>query len=284
MAKKFSVTVYPSPLSGEYLTVSDALNQVLDIIDALERSETTNPAERNIVWRLTEAHTNSPPFTLVASPFPVRPELSVGIEANRVLGLLASGVREVLGGEVNGVVLDTMAAFKRVFDRNIDRISHTEILVEGEEPISIMPTNARVARSAIERSEIAARESVRDWQRTEFGTVEGEIAGLTRWNNKPALEVIERLSEKKFTCVLSDELSIEIGPAHQWNEVWEGRRVNLTGSLHYNSDNELKRADIDYFTEVPWTDVPIHELANIDVLQGRTIQEHLRIVRGEADG
>lgn len=284
MAKKFSVTVHPAPLSGEYLTVSDALNQVLDMIESLERSESVNPSERKVVWRLTEAHTNSPPFTLVAEPFPVRPDLSVVLEANRVAGLLSSDFQELLNGNLTGVANDALPALKRVIDRNLNTISRTEIIFEGEPPFNVRPQNAKVALAAIERAEILDRETKPDYQRTEFGTVEGEITGLTRWNNRPALEVIERLSEKKFTCVLSDQLSEEIGPNHRWSEVWEGRRVNLTGSLHYSSDNDLKRADIDYFEEVPWTFVPLNQLKDIDLLQGRTMKEHLDKVRGDSDG
>jgi hypothetical protein len=114
--------------------------------------------------------------------------------------------------------------------------------------------------------------------------VEGEISGLTRWNGKPALDVIERLSEKKFTCVLSDDLSAKIGPAHKWCEVWEGHRVNITGALHYNSDGDLKRADVDDFEEVAWTDVTIHDLKSFDVLGDKTMQEHMEELRGEAVG
>lgn len=284
MAKTFSVTVYPDPLAGEFLTVSDALNQVLDMIEALERSEAIDPSERQIVWRLTKAHTNSPPFTLVAEPFPSKPDLSVVLEANRVSGLLESDLKDLLEGHIGGVVADAMPALKRVIDRNTSTITRTELAFAGSKPFSIRPQNAKKAKAAIERAEIAERESKPDWQRTEFGTFEGEISGLTRWNGKPALAVIERLSEKKITCVLPEKLSEKIGPAHNWSEVWEGRRVILTGALHYNSDGDLKRADIDDFEDVPWTDVTIHDLKSFDVLGGRSMDEHLEILRGETVG
>ena len=284
MAKTFSVTVYPDPLAGEYLTVSDALHQVLDMIEALERSEAVNPNERQIVWRLTKAHTNSPPFTLIAEPYPSKPELSVVMEANRVSNLLSTDVKQLLDGRVGGVIYDAMPAIKRIIDRNTSSITRTEIAVEGQEPFSISHQNARVAKAAIERVEIANRERLPDWKRTEYGTVEGEIAGLTRWNGRPALVVTERLSEREFTCVLSDGLSARLGPLHSWDEVWEGRRVHLSGALHYNSEGDLKRADVEDFEEVPWTDVSISDLKSLDVLEGRSMEEHLNILRGEAVG
>ena len=284
MAKTFSVTVYPDPLSGEFLTVSDALNQVLDMIEALELSESTKQSERKIVWRLTKAHTNSPPFTLVAEPYPLLPDMSVVLEAGRVSNILSNDLKELLDGNIGGVVLDAMPAIRRVIDRNLQTITRTEISIDGEVPFSIRPQNAKTAKAAIERADIVLRDARPDWKRTEFGTVEGEIAGLTRWNGKPALDVIDRLSETKFTCVLSDELSEKIGPNHNWSEVWEGRRVYLTGALHYGSDGELKRADINEFEEVPFTDVSINDLKSFDVLQGRTMNEHLDDLRGDEFG
>jgi hypothetical protein len=284
MTKSFSITVYPDPLAGEYLTVSDALNQILDMIDALERAESPNQAERKIVWRLTKAHTNSPPFTLVAEAYPYKPDLSVVLEANRVANVLASDVKDLLEGRVEGVVFDAIPTMKRIIARNTSNIQRTEVVIDGAEAFNILPHNAKVAQAAIERVEIAQREAAPDWKRTEFGTVEGEIVGLTKWNGRPALVVVERLSEKEFTCVLSSELSEHLGPQHNWAEVWEGRRVHLTGALQYNTEGDLKRADIEHFEEVPWTDVSIADLKNLDVLDGRTLKEHLDLLRGEEVG
>ena len=60
--------------------------------------------------------------------------------------------------------------------------------------------------------------------------------------------------------------------------------MDLTGSLYYNSEGDLKRADIDSFEEVPWTDVTIRDLKAFDVLGERTMQEHLDELRGKAVG
>lgn len=139
--------------------------------------------------------------------------------------------------------------------------------------------------AAIERAEIDPRENAPDWSRTEHGTIVGEIAGLTKWNGKPALDIVERLSERKFTCVLSEELSEALGSQHKWSEVWDGRRVFVTGALHYNnSDSELKRADASELEYAPWTDVSVADLRTMDILGDKTMQDHLEAVRGEAFG
>ena len=284
-AKKLSVTIYPEALSSDYLTVSDALNQVLDLVDALERTESTSAGERQVVWRLTEAYTNSPPFTVVAQPFPAHPNLSISLEANRVATLFASEFRALLNGTPSELVaVDAQAPILRVLERNLNGVGRTEIQIGEDDPICVVPQAARIAKLAIGQTEIGVEVAKPDWQRTEFGTVEGEISGLTRWNGKPALDIIERLSEKRFTCVLNEELSAKIGPVHQWSEVWEGRRINVTGAMHYNSDGDLRRADIDNLEEIEWTDVPLSDLREVDILNGRTLAEYLSLVRNPPDG
>ena len=285
VAKKFSVTTYPEALSSDYLTVSDALNQVLDLVDVLERTESTSAGERQVVWRLTEAYTNSPPFTLVALPYPVHLNLSISLEANRVATLFASEFRALLNGTPSELMaVDAQTPILRVLDRNLNGVGRTEIQIGEDEPICVVPQTARIAKLAIGQTEIGVEVAKPDWHRTEFGTVEGEISGLTRWNGKPALDVIERLSEKRFTCVLNEELSTKIGPVHQWSEVWEGRRINVTGALHYNSDGDLRRADIDNLEEIEWTNVPLSDLRGVDILNGRTVAEYLDFVRNQSDG
>ena len=285
MPKKLSVTVHPAPLSSDYLSVSDALNQVLDVVDALERVETTSASERQIVWRLTGAHTHSPPLSVIAEPFPAHSNLSVYFEANRVASLFASEFRALLDGTPSELLaLDAQVPISHVLDRNINGIALTEIQFDNEEPICVRPQSARIARLAIGQAELEVEAAKPDWQRTEYGTAEGEITGLTRWHGKPALEIVERLSEKRFTCVLSSDLSDKIGPSHQWDEVWEGQYVTITGALHYNSEGDLRRAEIDYMEELEWTDVPLSALQDIDVLEGRTVGEFLNIVRDNTNG
>lgn len=265
--------------------MSDALNQVLDLIDALEQSESTSTSERQVVWRLTEAHTNSPPFTVIVEPFPVHTELSVSLEANRVSTLFGNEFRALLDGTPSDLMtVDARKPIVRALERNLNGIGRTEIQIGDDEPINLRPVSARVAKLAIERSDIELLANTKDWQRTEFGAFEGEISGLTRWNGKPALEIIERLSERRITCVLTNELSSRVGPEHQWNEVWEGSRVLATGALHYNTEGDLRRADLEDLERVEWTDVSLADLRELDVLGGKTLSEHLALVRDGTDG
>lgn len=282
MGKSFSVTVHPAADGAEYLSVSDAMRQVLDLIDALERTEASDGSGRQIVWRLLEAHTNSPPFTVTAGAFSIDPVVSVGLHAARISAMFSDGVQGLLEGRSAPWIDPEIAVpLKRVFQRNLNGVGRTTIEIEDEEPFNIIPGKAKIAATALDGILLASEAAKPDYTRTEYGAVEAEIIGIVRWNDKPALTLVERLSEEKVTCVLSDELAERLGPEHKWHEAWEGSRILITGALHFGKDGNLKRIDAQDVEEMPWTDVALSELRGIDILQGITVREHLSAVRGE---
>ena len=261
------------------------MHQMLDLVEALENTESGDASSRQIVWCLKEAHTSSLPFTVTAEAFPVNPDDSVAVEATRVAGLFATGVRALLEGQdPTWPTEEVVAPLRRALQRNVNDVGRSEIADEGNEPFNIVPQNARTAITTLEKRELAGESSAANYSRTEYGAAEVEVYGLTRWNDKPALAVKERLSEDKLTCVLSAELAEELGPHHLWSEVWEGRRLLVGGALHYGPDGSLKRIDATSAAAKPWTDVPLSDIRGIDVLQGRSVSEHLRLLRGEDRG
>ena len=115
-------------------------------------------------------------------------------------------------GRVSEIVSeDARAPVARFLERNINGIGRTDIQLDEEPPILILPQSARIASLALERKLLEVEANKRDWQRTEYGSFEGEITGLTRWNGKPALEIVDRISGISVTCVLSPALSSSLG-------------------------------------------------------------------------
>lgn len=285
MAKSISITIYPTAAGAEYLSASDAMHQILDMVEALETLESDKKSSRHIIWRLTEAHTNSPPLTVQLEAFPVDPEDLVSTDAMRVAQQFSRGVKELLGGEdAKWLPEATLGPLKRTFERTLNGIGRSKIEVEDDEPFDVIPQTARNALISIERRGLEAKAAAQDLSRTEYGSVEVSVLGLTRWHGRPALEVVERLSGDKATCVLSDELASELGPTHMWSEVWEGNRLLIGGTLHYGEKGELKKIEAFSGELRPWTDVPIADLRDVDVLNGKTVSEHLNLIRQENDG
>jgi hypothetical protein len=282
MAKSVSITVHPSGLSGEYLTVSDAMRQVLDMIGALEGIEAGDSGDRQIIWRLTDAHTNSPPFTVRAEAFSRDPQVSISLEAERVTHLYAVAIASVLEGtKPDWLESEPGRLLKRALKRNLNGVGHTDILIEDEEPIIIVPSAARIGVEALEVAEGQAEDEA---QRTEYGTIECQVIGLTKYYNSPAIVILERLSKDKAFCVLTPELAAQLGPEHQWSEAWAGEMLRVGGKLIYGPDGKLKRINASFHEVIEWADVPLADLEGLDITQGRTVQEHLDEFWGEKFG
>lgn len=280
MAKSVSITVHPSDLSGEYLTVSDAMNQVLDMIGALEGIEAGDSNERQIVWRLTDAHTNSPPFTVRAEAFSRDPQISVTLEADRVTHLYATAISAVLTGErPDWLESEPGKLLRKALKRNLNGVGHTDIVIEDEPPIIIVPTTARIGIEAL-----AEDDQTEDAQRTEYGTIECQVIGLTRYYSSPAIIVVERLSRDKVICVLTPKLAAELGPEHQWSEAWEGQSLRIGGKLTYGSDGKLKRINASFHENIEWADVTLADLKKLDITDGQTVEQHLDQFWGEKFG
>lgn len=280
MAKSVSFTIHPSALGAEYLTVSDAMHQILDLVGALESTEAGDANERKIVWRLTDAHTNSPPFTVTVHAYPRHPSLLVDVEANRVAKMFAETVREALSGRIpDWVEGSTRKRLAAVAKRNLNGIGQTEIIV-GDEHLRVLPANARPALEALQEP----TETVEDKSRIEYGSIEGRVVGLTTYYNNKALVLLERLSGKQIVCSLTDGLAARLGPTHQWQEAWEGSRLLIGGEIVYGPDGFIKKVNASYYEELAFTDVPLMDIRGIDILQGRTTREHLEAFWGESVG
>lgn len=279
--RTISITVHPSTVKGEYLTVEDALLQVLDIVSAAEASENESDGPRKIVWRLTDAHTNSPPFTVTAEAFSKDPEISVALEAGRALSHLQEDVQNLLDGKRPKWL--TPAVEKPLFralKRNLNGVSHTDVKIDGEHAFVVNPAKAQKAVAWLQEN----TPQQDNFERTEIGTVEGEVIGLTKHYNAPALVVRERLSGERAVCVLSENLANEIGPNHSWMEVWQDQTHRFSGDLFYGKDGVLKRIKAHFIERVEWVDVPLSRLTEVNIVDDGEIQKHIDEFWGEKLG
>lgn len=285
MDKSISITVYPADLGAEYLSVSDAMHQMLDFVEALEATEATDSGDRQIVWRLTEAHTNSPPFSITATAFPREPEGVITADVDRISNRFVHTVKELIEGTYPDNLPDTVAApLRRIFDRNTHDVGRSSIQLGSSERLEIDPKLARTTVAIFEKRALDERSKEADLSRVEYGSIEVIVQGVTHWYNKPAIKAEDRLSRKSIICVIDESMAQEVGSQHNWSEAWQGRRLLVGGALHYDKDGDILRIDATTVESKPWKDVSVNELRGIDILQGRSVSEHINIIREENGG
>lgn len=271
----------PSTVKDEYLTVEDAMLQVLDMISAAGTYESELDAARKIAWRLTDAHTNSPPLTVTAQAYSKDPEISVHLEAERALSHLDEDMQNLMDEKPPWWLTPAVEKpLDRILTRNLNGISQTRVQIDGEHAFIINSRKAQRVANWIKNY----KERLDSLERSEIDTVEGKIIGLTRHYNASALVICERLSGEKTFCVLSNELAKKIGSKRLWIEVWQDQIHQFSGDLYFDKDGALKRIVACHIDKEDWSDVPLEQLRNVRVVDNRTIQEHLDEFWGEKVG
>lgn len=274
-----SVTIHPDKSEGSYLTATDALNQILDLIKVFDLIESGRSKVKDITWKLADVHFNSPPFTCELEPQIEEQTLPEDLTSH--IDFIAERFqREWFNITSNDpkplAAKPMMRLLDRVLQRNLNGISETEIKIT-EEPIVIDNVVAEYARKSLR--DISTRPFPR-----EFGLIQGTIHSLTKWrNNRPALEIIDRVSGAKVKCVLNNIASEEIGKVHNWHEVWAGRHVDVNGTFYYTRSGNLSRVEVESIEATNWTSLDVDDLDEIDIAQGRSVADDVGFLQQETN-
>jgi hypothetical protein len=276
VAETFAIVVHPSALDHNDLTVADAMRQVLDVIEIVDRADEIDaPADLRVVWRLKSASTNSP-FSVVAEGWSSDPAISVAVRAANAKQVATQAIRAlVTDGQVAGW-LDGAAlrAARRFLERNVTGVGQTEFV----------PATARVGIAAIEKVLVDEKFAIEDETRSEIGSIEGEIIAASRYYGSPSLILRERLSADRVNCVLSEHAADRIGPEHKISDIWSGRRIIVTGLLHYNSEGVLSKVEAEDLEVIDTVPVDLNEIRSMNLTDGLSPIEFLDLIRGSDHG
>ena len=282
MAEFVTITVHPSVQEGESLTVHDAMQQVLDVINLLEQAADAAVTDGpKIVWRLHSATTNSP-FSVRAEGASSDPSVSVAIRAIQAKRVVARSLAALTTDEPPPAWMNTPAlkTAKRVADRNLNGIGKTEIDSEGDaERITLVPYNARTASNGIARALLEEGLLEVDQSHTEYGSAEGVVLAATTYYRHPAIYLKERLSGDRVICVFTSEAAQEAGSKNSLDVVWGGKRILVHGALHYDSDGQIVRIDVNDFQEITVQFVDLNEMRALDITRGLSPNAYLDMLR-----
>ena len=116
--------------------------------------------------------------------------------------------------------------------------------------------------------------------RTGYGSVTGRLHTAPSATDGCQYWVAEQLTNRKVACIVPPELARQAAAAAA-----EKRRVVMSGALHRNADGQKERVEVTKILALP----EAHELPSLDELVGslpditggRSVEEHLRILRSE---
>lgn len=249
MSERLTVRIAPPNDDRESLPVEDAFAHILDLFELAKSSDEV--AEREVEWRLVSVSMNSP-LTVTAEAYPLRAGVDVDAAARRQKSGLARGLADLQRGRMprvwgaNAVRRNTAKDFA---ERSVRRIGSTRIELG---PDYDTPTKAP---SVIE---LAADSFSPDWEsalattvatvshpaiepKAQIGSIEGRFLEVGTNYNQPALHIQDRRTGRKVWCVVSADEQQRIAATASFSDVWEGRRLVVSGRIEYDAHGKLHR-------------------------------------------
>lgn len=209
--------------------LEDLLDQARDFLEMLRDVErAAKPYESSAIeWRVVSASKNSPlELKLQARQHDERPIEQL---VREVVERTDRGWRDVLRGNPTPPTLPRAAAARaasmlRRVTGGLGLTAMTLVPERGE-----IRVNASTAQPALD-----AGHEPRPHSRRELGMIEGTLTIVDKLRSRPAFTVVDAVSGEPVRCLAeSDDLLRTFAATTTVREVWEGRRVRVTGLLIY---------------------------------------------------
>lgn len=270
------ITVRPTVSDEKLLSVTDAMQQVLDHMKLFEAAQQSlgDPHSR-FEWRLEKASTNSP-FTVVAVAQASNPSINVSAMAKRVKAEVSGGLRSLMtrGSPPQWMTQETFAVAKGIFARNLNGIGETDIDFEDGDVISITPDRAKAGINTLDAFNVMDfEESLAP--RQSFGEIEGVMLAAGRYRNKEAIQIKNEMYGFVW-CALSAGLIERFGDEHSMSDIWKGKTIGVQGRLNYVSGGKLQYIDAVDVREIEFAPlVKLEAILDPDFTAGMDPYEYL---------
>lgn len=284
MTERFEIVVTPPDGDDGSLTVLDAMQQVLDAFQLLMSS---SESDESITWRLVEAKTNSPPFSVVGEASSTRTGVQVDLIAKHQKKSFINNYNKLLSGTIpdSWKSSHSIESAKNFVRRNCNGIYKTEVKVDDDNSIILTQDNARSALDSMLAPRLLEA-SIHEQQvesYSQIGSVEGVMLDVTSYYNSPAIKIQERITGEAIWCLIEEEHRRQIVEEANFDDVWSGRRVRVQGKLEYESGKIIKV----YAFEIIHIDprkITIEDIKDRDFTSGLSVSDYIDKLReGQID-
>jgi hypothetical protein len=223
-------------------SVKDVLDQVRDYLELLLGVEeaVAGGSQTAVVWRIIHASQSSPlAFDLEA--FPVEYAVNIDHRVAVVLSEVAAGLNSLQTKAerpryfTNKALGQALGLFRRV--TNGLSLSDADFGT-GLPPIRLTPNTARIAAENVQHILTPVGRPYK-----EVGSVEGYFRGVeTDGFGRKIVVVKDRVTGHEVKCIVATTALPAIA-THEIGEVWNNRRVQVFGRLHYKGPGKLDYID-----------------------------------------
>ena len=281
--ERITVTIQSSVGEEAFLTVDDAMRQVLDLFSLL--SSAGGPEAKDISWQLVSVSMKSP-LQVTAQAVPVRQGVIAENIASREKASLFRGLAGLAFEAEVPQWMDkpTRERAKAFLTRNLDGIGRTDLVISDDGVhLAFEAKNARQALNTIDAFEKRAAEA-EDLSRAEYGSVEALVLDTTTFRNHPALKMRTWLGGYEINCVFSEEVAERVGPQNTWRETWQHKRFIVRGEITYKKDGLVSHVYATDIEDVVFSPLKYEDIADPLFTGGLGISAYLDSLGEGEDG
>ena len=226
-----------------------------------------------VEWKLISASTNSP-LQVEAEAISFEPSVDVTVVARAQKQHFAKNLREIARGELPSDPAFKTNVARRFLSRNLNGVGTTDIDLDvGGEPILVTPRVAEVALKTLEKRHDALFDIVST--RDEIGSVEGTLSDVGTYYNLPAVKIIGTRNKQEVWCRLSGPLQEEFQDKATYKDVWQHRRVIVSGRIKYDKGGDILYVVANDIRRIDFRDVSLEAIKDPAFTGGLPIGEYL---------
>lgn len=281
--ERITVTIQSSVGEEAFLTVDDAMRQVLDLFSLL--SAAGGAEAKDIAWQLVSVSMKSP-LQITAQAVPTRQGVIAENVASREKASLIRGLSSLAFEDEVPIWMDKPARekAKAFLARNLNGIGRTDVVVSDDGVhLSFESKEARRALTTIDVFEKKAAQA-EDLSRTEYGSIEALVLDTTTFRNHPALKMRAWLGGYDINCVFSEEVAERIGPQNTWRETWQHKRFVVSGEISYKRDGNISHIFVADIEDVSYSPLRFEDIADPEFTGGLGVSEYIEALRKAEDG
>lgn len=280
MSERFTIVVTPPDGDNGSLSVQDAMQQVLDAFQLLMSSSKYDEA---VEWKLVEAKTNSPPFSVVGEARSTRLGIEIDLIAKRQKEFFSHNYNKLLSGAIpeSWSSSHLIKTAEDLISRNCNGIFKTEIIIDTDNAIALTREKAISARNIFDHERPATPKQTKPYK--QMGSVEGIILEVKSYYNNPAIKFKERKSGEVIWCLIEEEHRQQIVEKADFEDVWSSRRVRVHGKLEYAS-GRLCKVHVSEILSINPQKVILDEIKDTEFTSGLSVSEYIdRLREGQID-
>jgi hypothetical protein len=278
MAERLVIRISPSPRQPDVLKVQDVFAQVVDLFDMAAESEAD--VEGLVIWRLVAARMNSP-FEVVAEAIPSKPNVDISDIARNQKDEFIRNLESLRKGEIPEIWAGRKLrrVVTRVLSRNQNGIGEMDVYTDEQNResafVSVHPNESMRVLQAIAEPDVVAIPR----PKVQMGSLEGRLIKVSKYRSKPALRIRERKTGLDLWGIVEAGHAAQVANAADFNDVWSGRRILVSGRIEYNARGQVDRVYVRDMNLIDASRIGIEDIRDTDFTGGLSPSEYLDKLR-----